>query len=234
MSLRNWTLFNYIYKMKNIFFIPFLLLAFLCSSQSHNKSTITITAIGGLTSGKVQDNFDCLDCDDKLNYKFSSGTYGLNFQYGVNIKFSVGLNISYGSYLLTRRNLEVTDFENFQSILGLAQTMELFTGAIEARYYVLNEKDYNIFLGPSIGFSSANDKFAGFDFSTKRSLSVQGLNYGFKGGINYFLYNNIGIVLHASYEGALLSGDSNQENEKNSLKRNISGFNILTGFILKI
>lgn len=223
--------------MKHIFCIAAILFSIICYSQSHTKGTFSITAIGGITSGNVKDDFDCTDCDNNeniLNYKFSSGTYGLNFQYGLHTKFSVGLNISYGSYLLTRKNLQIEDFENFQSILGLAQTMELYSGAIEARYYILNEKDYNIFIGPSLGFSSANDKFASFDLSAKRSLKAQGLNYGLKGGINYFLYENIGIVLHASYKGDLLSGDFNFENEQNTLKRNISGFNLLTGFIFKI
>jgi len=223
--------------MKNLLIIPILLFSFFSYSQSNTEGTITISAIGGLTSGKVQDNFDCQTCDtdiNKLNYKFSSGTYGLNVQYGLNTKFSVGLNLSYGSYLLTRRNLEIQDFQNLQTILGLAQTMELFAFALEGRYYVYNDNEYNVFIGPSVGFSSATDKFVGFDLSSKRDLKASGINYGLKAGINYFLNERFGVVLHASYEGAQLSGNSNDDDTQSDLKREITGFNILTGFVLKL
>lgn len=223
--------------MKYYFCIAIVFVSFFGYSQSHTKNDFTISAIGGLTSGNVTDKFDCNDCDaneSRLDYKFSSGTYGLNFQYGVSDAISIGLNVSYGSYLLTRKTLQISDFDNLDSILGLVQTMELYSGSIQAYYYLYNETEYNIFIGPSLGFTAASDKFAGFDLSTKRSLKANGLNYGLKAGINYFISENIGVILNASYEASVLTGDYNEQGLQNGLKRNISGFNILTGLIIRL
>ncbi len=219
--------------MKKLLLLAAIAVTTLGYSQSNEQGTIHISLLGGISSGNVTDKPDCDGCED-FKSKFLSGAYALDLQYGFTENISAGISVKTGSYLLTPKELTTGD-DGSLDFGTISQTMSKFDVGLSARYYVVNNDDFNFYAGPSLGFSSASDKFAGIDISADGGFKASGLNYGANLGINYYIWGNVGGIFQIGYEAGSLSGEIKEEGEDTiDVKRSIGGLNIMAGLAIKI
>lgn len=206
--------------MKKLLFTALLAATTLGFSQSNEQGTIHVNVLGGFMIGGATDKVD----GDSYKSTVGSANFGVKGQYGLADNISAGLTVKYGSYVLVPKDIADSD--------GTNDTMTALNIGVEGRFYIVNGDSFNFFAGPTVGFTSANNKFAGV--SDGSELKLSGLNYGANLGINWYFNDVIGGTVQAAYEGSALSGDYKITGEDDeAVKRNFGGVNIMAGLAFK-
>jgi len=209
--------------MKKLLFTALLAATTLGFSQSNEQGTIHVNVLGGFLIGSGSSEAD-VDGAEEAKFKVSSANYGVKGQYGLSEKLSAGISLKYGAYVMTPKDA------NFDSTI--TATMTVLNIGLEGRYYFVNNDNFNAFGGPTVGFSSGKDSFAGIS-TTGSDTKFSGLNYGINAGINYYFNDVIGGTFQAGYEGNSLSGTASAEGTDIDFNRSLGGVNIMAGMALR-
>ncbi len=213
--------------MKKVVFAAIAVLGFtFANAQSNQKGTFHINVMGGIFTGSGSQEYDDVDGTDK--YTATGSAFGANFQYGIAESFSIGIGLEGGTVVLSPKDYDGTT--NFEP--SLATFKVNFSG----RYYFVNAEKFNVYAGPSIGFTTAkNDEtYSGFGFSTTQETKYSGLNYGVNVGGNYFFTDMVGIIVNLGYEGNSLKSSTSQDGEPDfDGTASLSGFKAMAGLALK-
>ena len=198
------------------------------NAQSNKQGTMHVNVIGGFLSG----NFTQQDDEaGSLKYKATAtgAQFGVNFQYGIAESFSAGIGLELGTAVLAYKSFDAEDY-NYSN-----PSLSTFKVNLSGRYYFLNDDKFNIFAGPSIGFTTAKDKDAifGIEYSDSQKTKYSGLNYGVNAGGNYYFSDVVGVILNVGYEGSSLKSTYTDEDGKFTGKGTLGGVKVMAGLALK-
>ncbi|WP_394758746.1 hypothetical protein [Flavobacterium sp.] len=166
------------------------------NAQSNEKGTMHVNVIGGFLSGNYTIQGDEAG-SIKEKATATGAQFGANFQYGIAESFSAGIGLELGTTVLAYKSF---DAENY----GYTNpSLSTFKVNLSGRYYFLNEDKFNIFAGPSIGYTTGKDKTAvlGIEIGDSNKTKYSGLNYGVNVGGNYYFSDHVGVILNLGYEG---------------------------------
>ncbi|MES2748353.1 MAG: outer membrane beta-barrel protein [Bacteroidota bacterium] len=198
------------------------------NAQSHQKGTMQVNVMGGFLTGSGSSQDDAAG-SEKGKFTATGGQFGAHFQYGIAESFSLGLGLEGGTIVATPK-----DNNGFDTTEPSINTFKVM---VTGRYYFVNKEKFNVYGGPSIGYTTAKDDtvygIGGFGFDQETKLS--GLNYGVNVGGNYFFTDIVGVIVNLGYEGNGLKstttyGDGSPEDTG---KTNIGGVKIMAGLALK-
>ena len=212
--------------MKKVLFAAIAVLGFtFANAQSHQKGTMQVNVMGGFLTGSATDKSDTAG-SQKYKFTATGAQFGANFQYGIAQSFSLGLGLEGGTLVLTPKDYTYTTSTN--------PTVNTFKVNVSGRYYFLNKEKFNIYGGPSIGYTTGKDNtdygFGYNDLKTKFS----GLNYGVNAGGNYFFTNTVGVIVNLGYEGNNLKSTTTESGFPDETgKTTIGGFKAMAGLALK-
>jgi opacity protein-like surface antigen len=211
--------------MKKVILSAIAICAFgFANAQSNKSGTIHVNVMGGFLMGSATSQSDVAG-SDKYKSTATGANFGAQFQYGLAEKFSAGIGLEFGTAVLTPKdnvyNAGSTDVSTFKVNLS-------------GRYYFLNQDKYNVYAGPSIGYTSGKDTSSAVLGSSSISTKYSGLNYGVNVGGNYFFTDVVGIILNVGYEGnALKSTTSESGFDDETGKATLGGVKIMAGLALK-
>jgi len=195
------------------------------NAQSHQKGTIQINVMGGFLTGSATSQDDAAG-SDKYKYTASGGQFGANFQYGIAESFSIGLGLEGGTIVLSPKD----------ATYGYTTEPSINTFKINfsGRYYFVNSEKFNVYGGPSIGYTTGKDNTDyGFGYSDVET-KVNGLNYGVNVGGNYFFTDLVGVIVNLGYEGNSLKSTTTETGVADETgKINMGGFKAMAGLALK-
>lgn len=205
------------------------------SAQSHQKGTMQVNVLGGFMTGTGTQKSDAAG---STKYKFTAtgAQFGVNFQYGIAESFSAGIGVELGTAVLTPKNLNTEDYGYGYTDPSISTVKVNLSG----RYYFVNQDKFNVYAGPSIGFTTGKDKVVAFAGDDKTKYS--GLNYGVNAGGNYFFTDVVGVILNVGYEGNSLTSkqsymDYNDNGDYVSFedkgKSTLGGVKVMAGLALK-
>ena len=217
-----------------------VLTATFANAQSNQKGTIHVNVMGGFLSGSATDQSD-LGGVPEDKFSASGSQFGANFQYGLTESFSAGIGLEFGTVVLTPENptsassdLNDPNFD-FNDLLGTGTNLEtsVFKIILSGRYYILNKEKFNLFAGPSVGYTSGKESVLGVVIAEDKDYS--GLNYGINAGGNYYFTDRVGVILNLGYEGNSLkttaSGDFGDPDQTG--KASLGGIKFMFGLALK-
>lgn len=192
------------------------------NAQSNQKGTMHINVMGGFLTGSATSQAD-ESGSTKYKDTATGAQFGANFQYGLAESFSAGIGLEFGTMVFTPK-----DYTSY----GTNPSLSLFKVNLSGRYYFVNDEKFNVFAGPSVGFSTGKDtsSYIGFTGTTKYS----GLNYGINAGGNYYFTDHVGVILNLGYEGNGLKStytEAGSPDEKG--KTNVGGLKVMAGLALK-
>jgi Outer membrane protein beta-barrel domain len=166
------------------------------NAQSHQQGNMQIDVMGGFMTGSATSQDDASG-STKYKYGATGVGFGLQFQYGLAESFSAGIGLETGTAVLTPKN--AADFDYGYGTVN--PTMSTFKINLSGRYYMVNKDKLNVYVGPSIGYTTGKDKtsIVGFD-TTGSSEKYAGLNFGVNVGGNYFFSDHVGVILQLGYE----------------------------------
>jgi hypothetical protein len=203
------------------------------NAQSNKQGTMHVNVLGGFLSGTATQQDDAAG---SLKYKSTAtgAQFGANFQYGIAESFSAGIGLELGTAVLTPK-----DYNNY----GTNPSISTFKVNLSGRYYFLNEDKFNVFAGPSVGYTTAKDKTAilGVTISDDKT-KYSGLNYGINAGGNYYFSDVVGVILNVGYEGSSLTStetDTYTDNNGATVtatykgKATLGGIKVMAGLALK-
>ena len=208
--------------MKRIILSAIAICAFgFANAQSNKSGTIHVNVMGGFLMGSSTQQSDVAgSTNDKSTA--TGANFGAQFQYGLADKFSAGIGLETGTAVLTPK-----DINN-----GGSTDVSTFKFNVSGRYYFLNDEKYNIYAGPSIGYTSGKNTSAAFGFGT--TTKYTGLNYGLNVGGNYFFTNVVGVIVNLGYEGNSLKYTSTDDfNGSDTGKATLGGLKVMAGLALK-
>lgn len=183
--------------------------------------------MGGFLSGSATQKWDG-EGETKSKYSATGAQFGANFQYGIAESFSAGIGLEVGTSVLTPKDY---NFEDYGYTTDL--TMSTFKVNVSGRYYFLNKDNFNVYAGPSIGFTTGKDKTAyGFDYGAEKT-KFSGLNYGINAGGNYYFTDIVGVIVNLGYEGNSLTSKQNIEGTEYTGKATLGGIKVMAGLALK-
>lgn len=197
------------------------------NAQSHTKGAMQVNIMGGFLTGTATQQDDAAG-SEKFKSTASGAQFGAHFQYGIADAFSLGLGLEFGTVVLTPKN---------SSFYTTEPSLNTFKVMVSGRYYFVNKEKFNVYAGPSIGFTTAKDDtvygFGGFGFDQETKYS--GLNYGVNAGGNYFFTNTVGVILNVGYEGNSLKSTTtyNDGTPEDTGKATVGGVKIMAGLALK-
>ncbi len=209
---------------KIILTMAVVLTATLANAQSNQKGTIHVNVMGGFLAGSATNQSDVANSLEK-KYSASGGQFGANFQYGLTESFSAGIGLEFGTVALTPKTI---DYNNNNPFLDLDPSVSVFKIILSGRYYILNKEKFNLFAGPSVGYTSGKESVLGVVIAEDKDYS--GLNYGINAGGNYYFTDRVGIILNLGYEGNSLSW---KDSDGDSGKASIGGIKVMAGLALK-
>ncbi|CAM4449765.1 outer membrane beta-barrel protein [Flavobacterium terrigena] len=212
--------------MKKVLLSAVAVLAFtLGNAQSNQKGTMHVNVMGGFLSGTSTSQADEAG---SLEYKSTANgaQFGANFQYGIAESFSAGIGLEVGTAVLTPKNLDSYDSYGYTE-----PSISTFKVIASGRYYFLNEEKFNVYAGPSVGFTTGKDKVVAYAGDSKTKYS--GLNYGINAGGNYFFTDIVGITANVGYEGNSLKSKQTFDGEEFTGKATLSGIKVMFGLALK-
>lgn len=198
------------------------------SAQSHQKGTMQVNVMGGFMAGSATSKDDEAG-SFKYKYDAAGAQFGVNFQYGIAESFSAGIGVELGTAVLTPKNLNAEDY-------GYGYTdpsVSLVKVNLSGRYYFVNKDKFNVFAGPSIGFTSGKDKDLAFIETGVDKTKYSGLNYGVNAGGNYFFTDIVGVILNVGYEGNSLKSTQKVDGEEFKGKSTLGGVKVMAGLALK-
>ncbi|WP_329804469.1 outer membrane beta-barrel protein [Flavobacterium facile] len=186
--------------MKKVLLSAVAVLAFTFgNAQSNQKGTMHVNVMGGFLSGTSTQKWD--EAGSTKDKSTASGAqFGANFQYGLAESFSAGIGLEVGTALLTPKNTEDYDFGYTNP------SISTFKVNVSGRYYILNDEKFNVFAGPSVGFTTGKDKIVAYAGDSKTKYS--GLNYGINAGGNYYFTDVVGVIVNLGYEGNSLKSEN--------------------------
>ncbi|HKR03680.1 MAG TPA: hypothetical protein VJY62_03520 [Bacteroidia bacterium] len=202
--------------MKKLLLMLVLLVPALAFGQSNESGTIQI-GIGGVGIVGGASITSTYQPDTSINFPggpskssaagFKAG-FGIKAQYGIAEFISAGIYIRREAvaYLVTDEN-----FDYYGSDGGGHIDATDFALGVEAKFYVVNKDRFNLFFGPSIGFTTGTAKLRDYVLDVKGGLS--GLNYGLGGGINWYWGDHVGMSFDFGYTGQSLSGEPDDLND---------------------
>lgn len=204
------------------------------NAQSNEKGTMHVNVIGGFLTGSGT-SLDDAAGSTKDKFSATGAQFGANFQYGIAESFSAGIGLEVGSAVLTPKSGTGFGFVN--------PTMSTFKVNLSGRYYFLNDDKFNVYAGPSVGYTSGKDKTAlvGFGVGTDKT-KYSGLNYGVNVGGNYFFTDIVGVILNVGYEGSSLKSklaftdydvNGNPFPATDTAKVTLGGVKVMAGLALK-
>lgn len=220
--------------MKKVLFTAIAVFGFtFANAQSNKQGTMQVNVIGGFLTGTATSKDDAAG-STKDKFSATGAQFGVNFQYGLAESFSAGIGLEVGTSVLTPKSIDGYDFVN--------PSLSTFKVNLSGRYYFLNEDKFNVYAGPSIGYTSGKDKTVyGFDFGTDKT-KFTGLNYGVNVGGNYFFTDVVGVILNLGYEGnSLKSKYTYTDYDSNNVaftatstgKATLGGVKVMAGLALK-
>jgi len=213
--------------MKKVLFTAIAVLGFtFANAQSHQKGTMQVNVMGGFLTGSTTFKSDAPGSTEEK--ATATGTaFGANFQYGIAESFSIGIGLELGTVVNTPK-----DYTTYNQDL----TMNTFKVNLSGRYYFVNKEKFNIYGGPSIGYTTGKDNtdYAfGFSF-TDTETKFSGLNYGVNAGGNYFFTNTVGVIVNLGYEGNSLKSTTTETGFPDETgKVTMGGFKAMAGLALK-
>jgi hypothetical protein len=212
--------------MKKIILSIVAVLAFgFSNAQSNQKGTMHLNVMGGFLVGSASDQGDEAG-SEKIKYTAGGAGFGLNFQYGIAESFSAGIGLEYGTAVLTYKDATYSEFAGDPS-------RTLLKVNLSGRYYFVNDEKFNVYAGPSVGFTSGKDKTVlGVDFGGDKT-KYSGLNYGINAGGNYYFTDIVGVIVNLGYEGSSLKSKQTFEGTEFTGKSTLGGVKVMAGLALK-
>ena len=219
--------------MKKVLFTAIAVFGFtFANAQSNKQGTMHVNVIGGFLSGTATSQDDEAG-SEKFKSTATGAQFGVNFQYGIAESFSAGIGLEFGTAVLAYKSFDAEDY-NYSN-----PSLSTFKVNLSGRYYFLNEDKFNIYAGPSVGYTTGKDKTVyGFDFGADKT-KFSGLNYGVNVGGNYFFTDVVGVILNLGYEGnSLKSKQSGTDpydgvSYTNTGKATLGGVKVMAGLALK-
>lgn len=194
------------------------------NAQSHTKGAMQVNIMGGFLTGTATSEDDAAGSTE-FKSTASGAQFGAHFQYGIADAFSLGLGLEFGTVVLTPKDYSY----------GVEPSLNTFKVMVTGRYYFVNKEKFNVYAGPSIGYTTAKDDtvygFGFFDQETK----LNGINYGINAGGNYFFTNTVGVIVNLGYEGNSLSSTTTYSDgtPEDTGKTNLMGFKAMAGLALR-
>ncbi len=218
--------------MKKVVFAAIAVLGFtFAQAQSNQKGTIHINVMGGLFTGSSTQEYDGEEGKDK--YTVTGSAFGANFQYGIAESFSIGIGLEGGTITLSPKDYDPNNPGDYNYEPALTTFKVNFSG----RYYFVNAEKFNVYAGPSIGFTTAkNDEVitGGFGVGASQETKYSGLNYGVNVGGNYFFTDIVGVIVNVGYEGNSLKSTTSQEGINDfDGTATLGGLKVMAGLALK-
>ena len=226
---------------KIILTMAVVLTAIFANAQSNQQGTIHVNVMGGFLSGSATSQYDASG-SPKNDYSATGGQFAGNFQYGLTEDISAGIGLEFGSAVLTPN-----DFNSLYTSNNLFNdtTISTFKIILSGRYYFLNKEKFNLFAGPSFGYTSGTASV----LNLGGDKDYSGLNYGINAGGNYYFTDHVGVIFNLGYEANSLksteSGTSSdisfnfQDFEESTStpdktgKTSLSGIKFMFGLALK-
>jgi hypothetical protein len=214
--------------MKKVLLSAVAVLAFTFgNAQSNQKGTMHVNVMGGFLSGTSTSKSDEAG-STKEKFTATGAQFGANFQYGLAESFSAGIGFEVGTSVLTPKSIDIYNDGYNQDL-----TLSTFKVNVSGRYYILNKDKFNVYAGPSVGFTTGKDKTAyGFDFGTDKT-KFSGLNYGINAGGNYYFTDVVGVIVNLGYEGNSLKYTNTYEGGEDTGKTTLGGIKVMAGLALK-
>lgn len=213
--------------MKKVLLTAVAVLGFaFANAQSHSKGAMQVNIMGGFLTGTATSQDDAAGSPE-FKSTASGAQFGAHFQYGIADAFSLGLGLEFGTVVLTPK-----DNNGF---FTTEPTLNTFKVMVTGRYYFVNKEKFNVYAGPSIGYTTAKDDTVyGFGFGDQET-KLNGLNYGVNVGGNYFFTDIVGVILNVGYEGNSLKSTTtyNDGTPEDTGKDNLGGVKVMAGLALK-
>jgi|GEM_PF-3256089 len=223
--------------MKKLLLIVGLIIPAMAFSQSNDQGVIQLglgwgIALGGST---VKSTFAAdtsitgsTDTEVKGNGVGAKALYGIKFQYGFAEKISAGMYIRREAAVYTTTYDYTSDpYDPYGG--GSYGSTDITTSGIalgiEGKFYVVNKDHFNLYFGPSVGYSSGK---ATLDYADVDG-SLKGLNYSIGGGLNWYWGNTVGMFVDFGYAGQSLSGEPDDIKDFNSYDDVISEYKVTGG-----
>lgn len=213
--------------MKKVLLTAVAVLGFaFANAQSHSKGAMQVNIMGGFLTGNATSEYDdaALNVNGETKATASGAQFGAHFQYGIADAFSLGLGLEFGTVVLSPK-----DFNNF----GTEPSLNTFKVMVTGRYYFVNKEKFNVYAGPSVGYTTAKDDTVYFGFNDTET-KYNGLNYGVNAGGNYFFTDIVGVIVNLGYEGNSLSFTESEAGFQDvDGKATLGGFKVMAGLALK-
>jgi hypothetical protein len=184
---------------KVLFTVIALLMAAPAFSQSNDQGTIQI-GLGWLaTFGGGTLKSEAAGVSTSTDVTGIRATYGLRGQYGLSENLSAGIWVRAEAATYVQSDLTTSYTGNSD------MTYSGTSFGLEGKYYLANSDNFNFYPAIAVGYTMADNEFAGFTYATKYDIS--GINYSVGVGLNwYFVAEVFGISFDLDYAGSSLSG----------------------------
>ena len=179
--------------MKKLILITATIIAFTFSTfaQSNSRGTVHIGVYGGGLAGISASKATP-----------GSDNYSEGWQLDLNAKANVGLKASFGiakrfsAGVFARK--EISNYY-YSKYTGTAV-------GLEGKYYPINKERFNLYVGPTIGYSTGNISNRYEDRYNNFTTGVTGYNYSIGAGINWYWTEYLGMSADIGYAATSLSG----------------------------
>ncbi|RAR75751.1 outer membrane protein [Flavobacterium aciduliphilum] len=211
--------------MKKIILTALAVCAFgFTNAQSHQKGDMQVNIMGGLLMGSATSQGDAAG-SPKEKFSATGAQFGANFQYGLAESFSAGIGLEVGTAILSPKD---------NTYNSTSTDISTFKFNVSGRYYFLNKEKFNIYAGPSIGYTSGKDTSSAVLGSISSTTKYSGLNFGVNAGCNYFFNDHVGIIVNLGYEGNGLKSTTSEAGYPDETgKSAVSGVKVMGGLALK-
>lgn len=214
--------------MKKVLFTAIAVLGFtFANAQSNKQGTMHVNVMGGFLTGSGTSQDDVAG-SPKDKFTASGVQFGAIFQYGLAESFSAGIGLEFGTTVFSPK--DASAYGNIEPSLNT------FKVKLSGRYYFVNKDKFNVYAGPSVGYTTAKDDTVySFGFGFDQETKLSGLNYGVNAGGNYFFTDIVGVILNVGYEGNSLKSTTTYSDgtPEDTGKTTIGGVSIMAGLALK-
>ncbi len=193
--------------MKKLLLMASMVATTFAFAQSNEAGTIQLglgwgATLGGATIETTQKGAYAHDGSDTTMTTTDDGV-GINSNYGIRAQYGVSELISVGIYVRMERGFYTVT--NTTAGISFSSTMLAsgFGFGLEPKIYPVNNDKFNLYVAPSIGFSTATTTMT---FFTAYTGKASGLNYGLTVGFNWYFSDVVGLSADLGYAGSALSG----------------------------
>lgn len=225
--------------MKKLLLMASMIATTFAFAQSNEAGTIQLglgwgATLGGATIENTypQSTTDANGVTTTKDTTTSDDGVGINSNYGIRAQYGVSELISVGIFVRMERGFYTVT--NTTGGFSFSSTMLAsgFGFGIEPKIYPVNNDKFNLYVAPSIGFSTATTTMT---FLTAYTGKASGLNYGVTVGFNWYFSDVVGLSADLGYAGSALSGtmDDDVIFKDFTYKINSNGFYTGLGLTLK-